>query len=264
MPSNKCPWMTLLSAAEHIHSPTAGQKLISMLMVLTNVLWSWCRFLTGFELWPAHELNCKSHYHNCIFSQDLYAQQGRRAPVSWTWHFCHRSDSKHRGKFPERSYFSAVSVYFLPVLLISIHLLFVFFSPCWRYIHFLLCPLPSSIMCLCCIGHDDSELSSGYGCTVWLSFYIAPSDTHTHTSHLSVIVFFISHHLALTHCVSVFVNMPLRVLSPRLSIVFIWTGARAAVMCRCNLIYLHLLILHHRHQQQTLLYKSAALVRHQK
>lgn len=51
-----------------------GQKLISMLMVLTNVLWSGCHFWADLNCPP--ELNCTVNYHIIAFSAVIYVHMG--------------------------------------------------------------------------------------------------------------------------------------------------------------------------------------------
>lgn len=53
---------------------SAGQKLISMLIVLTNVLWSVCHFWA--DLNCPLELNCAVNYHIIAFSAVIYVHTG--------------------------------------------------------------------------------------------------------------------------------------------------------------------------------------------
>lgn len=104
MSSGASRWLLILAQNVSSHPPIcrrAGQKLISMLIVLTNVLWWGCHFWA--DLNRPRELNCTVNYHIIAFSAVIYLQLcvvvGWCAPVSWSWHLCSWSDSKHCGMF---------------------------------------------------------------------------------------------------------------------------------------------------------------------
>lgn len=80
MSSGASGW--LLIRAQNTSSPppicrSAGQKLISMLMVLTNVLRWGCHFWADLNCCP--ELNCSVNYHIIAFSAVIYLHVGAGA-----------------------------------------------------------------------------------------------------------------------------------------------------------------------------------------
>ena len=174
MPSNiKQPfWITLHLSAERIKSPTGLQKAWTETYFYANGVDKCVVIRLPFLNCPPWiELYYELSY-NCIFSHDLYAHQGRCAPVSWSWHFCSRSDSKHcrifcnrktlafsPAPFPYPSFCSFCSFYpflfsFVFILSLSLQVLHVFihsfllFPSVSLWAILLLAPLsfPSSLM----------------------------------------------------------------------------------------------------------------------
>ena len=144
MPSNiKQPfWITLHLSAERIKSPTGLQKAWTETYFYANGVDKCVVIRLPFLNCPPWiELYYELSY-NCIFSHDLYAHQGRCAPVSWSWHFCSRSDSKHCRIFCNRK-----TLAFSPAPFPYPFLLFLLFLPFSFFICFHSISLTSSLTC---------------------------------------------------------------------------------------------------------------------
>lgn len=206
---------------------SAGQKLISMLMVLTNVLWTGCHFWADLNCPP--ELNCTVNYHIITFSAVIYVHIGAgvlqliargisAAGVTPNAAGCF-SPSKHQSfslhpPTPPHTFsalafvFSVICSYFLSfslaVLLAFILLFFAFFltHSVWWCFHLLLYTfhLPPSIAAV--FEEDDSEVPSGLYSSS--ASFIAGRHTHTHTLCHSVRLFFcLFQQNTLTHSLSI-------------------------------------------------------------
>lgn len=204
---------------------SAGQKLISMLMVLTNVLWSGCHFWADLNCPP--ELNCAVNYHIIAFSAVIYVHIGvgvlqsvgrgiSAAGLTPNTAGCF-STSKHQSSPPAPSFspppsFCSFLLSFIcssalsPVLLAFIHSFFAFSFqfPYRRCFHLLLYTshLPSSISAV--FWRNDSEVPSGLYSSS--ASFIARAHTYTceRASPLLCHCFFLfpTRHLASWHSLS--------------------------------------------------------------
>lgn len=196
MSSRASGW--LLIRAQNTSSPppicrSAGQKLISMLMVLTNVLRWGCHFWADLNCRP--ELNCSVNYHIIAFSAVIYLHVEAGALQLVGRGVCaagltqtlqdvsplanislHPPPHTHFYFSQLVSFYSHFFSYFLFIfyLFLFIHLLTAFFSSTFLWcFHFLLCTfyLPFSVSVV--FEGDDSEVPSGL-------YSISPSqNTHT-------------------------------------------------------------------------------------
>lgn len=206
---------------------SAGQKLISMLIVLTNVLWSVCHFWV--DLNCPLELNCAVNYHIIAFSAVIYVHTGAAvlqlvgrgisaAGLTPNTAGCF-STSKHQSLSPGSpplfllfslsSFICSFSI-FLSYFLSFIHsvLSFSFKFPYRRCFHLLPLYIPSSIICLSRIWRNDSAVPSGlFSCSASFTLH-----THTHThvwthTHLLFPVISASQCLALTDSHSILLSV---------------------------------------------------------
>lgn len=182
---------------------SAGQKLISMLIVLTNVLWSVCHFWV--DLNCPLELNCAVNYHIIAFSAVIYVHTGAAvlqlvgrgisaAGLTPNTAGCF-STSKHQSLSPGSpplfllfslsSFICSFSI-FLSYFLSFIHsvLSFSFKFPYRRCFHLLPLYIPSSIICLSRIWRNDSTVPSGlFSCSASFTLH-THTRLNTHTSSL--------------------------------------------------------------------------------
>lgn len=155
---------------------SAGQKLISMLIVQTNVLWSGCHFWVDSNCPP--ELNCTVNYHIIAFWGVIYGHIGAgllqlvgcgisAAGLTSNTAGCY-STGKHQSFNPPSPPSSCAfllsficSSSFHLTCLLSFILCFYLSVSLQAMLSLTPLDFPSSIIYLSCIWSDDSEVPSG-------------------------------------------------------------------------------------------------------